>query len=410
MLAPGVPLTHPAPHWTVQRAHKAGVEVIGDIELFCRERRALAPDAPFVAITGTNGKSTTTALIAHLVASAGMDAQLGGNIGTAILSLAPPRQMSEPARSCHRVLVLSDRSRALARSFGRHPDQSQRRPSRPPRHDGALRRGEGAPGRRRAAERHRDRRRRRRMVPRHRRPSSRATGKRVVRVFGAAALTDGFYVEQQQIMRAASGTASVDRRARRHRLAARRAQRAERRLRRRRRAGARPRPAGDPGRPALVSRASRTAWRKSAAAAPCCSSTIPRRPTPIRRRRRSPASTTFSGSPAASRRPAASSSLRKFFPRIRKAYLIGEAAQDFAATLGGDVPHEIDGHARQGAGRRGARRRSLGRARAGGAAVAGLRLVRPVPQFRGPRRRVPRAGAGAAGGSRTSEAVVNPPL
>ena len=91
VLAPGVPLTHPTPHWVVALAHGAGVEVIGDIELFCRERRALAPGAPFVAITGTNGKSTTTALVAHLAASAGMDAQLGGNIGTAILSLQPPR-------------------------------------------------------------------------------------------------------------------------------------------------------------------------------------------------------------------------------------------------------------------------------------------------------------------------------
>ena len=90
LLAPGVPLTHPAPHWVVQRAREAGVEVIGDIELFCRERARQAPGAPFVAITGTNGKSTTTALIGHLVASAGMDAQIGGNIGTAILSLEPP--------------------------------------------------------------------------------------------------------------------------------------------------------------------------------------------------------------------------------------------------------------------------------------------------------------------------------
>ena len=90
VLAPGIPLTHPSPHWVVQLARKAGVEVIGDVELFCRERRLKAPSAPFVAITGTNGKSTTTALIAHLTASAGMDTQLGGNIGTAILSLAPP--------------------------------------------------------------------------------------------------------------------------------------------------------------------------------------------------------------------------------------------------------------------------------------------------------------------------------
>ena len=91
MLTPGAPLTHPAPHWSVLMAREAGVEVIGDIELFCRERRRHAPDAPFVAITGTNGKSTTTALIAHLMRFAGYDTQMGGNIGTAILSLEPPR-------------------------------------------------------------------------------------------------------------------------------------------------------------------------------------------------------------------------------------------------------------------------------------------------------------------------------
>src|SRR4249920_662855 len=91
VLTPGAPLTHPAPHWTVLAAQQAGVEVIGDIELFCRERRRHAPDAPFVAITGTNGKSTTTALIAHLMRFAGYDTQMGGNIGTAMLSLEPPR-------------------------------------------------------------------------------------------------------------------------------------------------------------------------------------------------------------------------------------------------------------------------------------------------------------------------------
>ena len=91
VLTPGAPLTHPAPHWSVLLARAAGVEVIGDIELFCRERRRYAPDAPFVAITGTNGKSTTTALIAHLMKVAGYDTQMGGNIGTAILSLEPPR-------------------------------------------------------------------------------------------------------------------------------------------------------------------------------------------------------------------------------------------------------------------------------------------------------------------------------
>src|SRR6266849_699262 len=91
VLAPGVPFTHPAPHWSVGLARAMAVEVIGDIELFCRERRAHSPDAPFVAITGTNGKSTTTALIAHLCAKAGFDTQLGGNVATAILSLEPPQ-------------------------------------------------------------------------------------------------------------------------------------------------------------------------------------------------------------------------------------------------------------------------------------------------------------------------------
>ncbi|MGO9358122.1 MAG: UDP-N-acetylmuramoyl-L-alanine--D-glutamate ligase [Xanthobacteraceae bacterium] len=91
VLTPGVPLTHPVPHWSVLAARRAGIEVIGDIELFCRERRRHAPSAPFVAITGTNGKSTTTALIAHLMRAAGHDVQMGGNIGTAILSLEPPR-------------------------------------------------------------------------------------------------------------------------------------------------------------------------------------------------------------------------------------------------------------------------------------------------------------------------------
>lgn len=90
ILSPGVPLTHPAPHWTVELAHSAGVEVIGDIELFVRKRSAHAPGSPFIAITGTNGKSTTTALIAHILSASGVDTQLGGNIGTAILTLEPP--------------------------------------------------------------------------------------------------------------------------------------------------------------------------------------------------------------------------------------------------------------------------------------------------------------------------------
>jgi UDP-N-acetylmuramoylalanine--D-glutamate ligase len=102
VMTPGVPLTHPKPHWTVQKARAAGVEIIGDIELFARERARSAPDAPFVAVTGTNGKSTTTALIAHVLRSAGMDVEMGGNIGTAVLSLEPPAR-----ERCHVIEISS---------------------------------------------------------------------------------------------------------------------------------------------------------------------------------------------------------------------------------------------------------------------------------------------------------------
>ena len=89
LLAPGVPLTHPKPHWSVMLARKNDVEVIGDIELFCRERAASGLNCPLVAITGTNGKSTTTALTTHLLKSAGRDVQMGGNIGVPALALEP---------------------------------------------------------------------------------------------------------------------------------------------------------------------------------------------------------------------------------------------------------------------------------------------------------------------------------
>jgi len=89
MLSPGVPLTHPAPHWTVEKARAAGVEILGDIELFARTVNAAAENRrPKVAvITGTNGKSTTTALLGHMLTAAGRDARIGGNIGYGVLGL-----------------------------------------------------------------------------------------------------------------------------------------------------------------------------------------------------------------------------------------------------------------------------------------------------------------------------------
>jgi UDP-N-acetylmuramoylalanine--D-glutamate ligase len=88
VLSPGVPLTHPEPHWTVVKARQAGIEIIGDTEAFAREVQGSG--AKVVAITGTNGKSTTTALIGHVLKSAGLDVDVGGNIGLAVFNLRKP--------------------------------------------------------------------------------------------------------------------------------------------------------------------------------------------------------------------------------------------------------------------------------------------------------------------------------
>ena len=91
VLSPGVPLTHPKPHWVVKKAKEHNVEIIGDFELFARQLRHLNSKCQCIAVTGTNGKSTTTALIAHMLTKAGYDVQLGGNIGTPVLSLKEPK-------------------------------------------------------------------------------------------------------------------------------------------------------------------------------------------------------------------------------------------------------------------------------------------------------------------------------
>jgi UDP-N-acetylmuramoylalanine--D-glutamate ligase len=116
ILSPGVPLTHPEPHWSAKLAQGAGVEIIGDIELFCRERAKIAPNAPFIAITGTNGKSTTTALISHILREARHDVQMGGNIGTAILSLEPPSSKRIHVIECSSFQI--DLAPSLAPSIG----------------------------------------------------------------------------------------------------------------------------------------------------------------------------------------------------------------------------------------------------------------------------------------------------
>jgi UDP-N-acetylmuramoylalanine--D-glutamate ligase len=338
VLAPGVPLTHPRPHWIVELAHKAGVAVIGDIELFCRERAMLAPGAPFVAITGTNGKSTTTALIAHLAASAGLDAQLGGNIGTAILSLQPPMAGRVHVIECSSYQI--DLAPSLDPSVGilinlsedhldRHGSMAHYAAVKERLVAGVPSNGTAIVGVdddwcRAIAER------------------LERAGKRVVRISVRQALSNGIFVANGRIMRAtASGITPIAElggigslRGQHNAQNAACAAAAALSL------GLEP-PAIQAGLrsfPGLAHRMEELGRRgavlyvndskatnaDSAAQALACFSDI---------------FWIAGGKP----KSGGIESLRGFFPRIRKAYLIGEAAEEFAATLSPDVPHEIDG-------------------------------------------------------------------
>jgi UDP-N-acetylmuramoylalanine--D-glutamate ligase len=343
LLAPGVPLTHPQPHWSVELAHKAAIPVIGDIELFCRERRRLAAAAPFVAITGTNGKSTTTALAAHLATSAGMDAQLGGNIGTAILSLEPPQVSDITPTRVHVIECSSyqiDLAPSLDPSIGilinLSEDHLDRHGTMTHYADVKARLVTGVPEGgtaiigvddewcRAIADR------------------LAHSGKHVVRISVRGALADGIYAEGSRIVRAIAGKAThiadltgigslrglhnaqnaacASAAALVLGLSAEAIQ-----------AGLRSFPGlahrmeevGREGKVLFVNDSKATNADSAAQALVCFDDIF----------------WIAGGKP----KTGGIESLRGFFPRIRKAYLIGEAADEFAATLGDDVRHEITG-------------------------------------------------------------------
>jgi UDP-N-acetylmuramoylalanine--D-glutamate ligase len=336
VLTPGVPLTHPAPHWSVIRAHEAGVEVIGDIELFCRERRRYAPDAPFVAITGTNGKSTTTALIAHLMRVAGYDTQMGGNIGTAILSLEPPRmgRVHVVEMSSYQIDLTPSLDPTVGILLNISEDHIDRHGTLS--HYAAVKerlvagvKPQGASivgvddGWSRATADRLDQ-----------------SGKRVVRVSVKNPLADGVYVEHETILRASGGARSEIARI------------------------------GGIGSLRGLHNA------QNAACAAACTLALGVKEDVLQRGLRSfpglahrmeqvgrRGKVLFVNDSKGTNADAAAhalssfadifwiaggkpkvggiSSLTGFFPRIRKAYLIGEAATEFAETLGAQVPHEI---------------------------------------------------------------------
>ena len=338
VLAPGVPLTHPVPHWSVGLARSAAVEVIGDIELFCRERRANVPDAPFVAITGTNGKSTSTALVGHLLKGADYDVQIGGNIGTAILSLEPPRAGRVHVIECSSYQI--DLAPSLDPSVGilinvtedhldRHGTLRQYAAVKERLVAGVQDSGTAIVGVddnwcAAAADR------------------IEQAGKRLVRVSVRRPLPDGLYVEAEQIMRAAGGTARAIARiggigslrgvhnAQNAACAAGAAlalglsaQAIQQGLRSFPGLAHRMEQVGRKARVLFVNDSKATNADSAAQALACFSDIF-----------------WIAGGKA---KTGGIASLARFFPRMRKAYLIGEAATDFAAELQGRVPHVVAG-------------------------------------------------------------------
>jgi len=117
--SPGVPLTHPEPHILVKKAKASNIQTVGDAELFAWQLAALPDNKPqpkVIAVTGTNGKSTTTSLIAHVLGRCGFQAAAGGNLGESILSL--------PALRSDRYYVLELSSYQLDLTHTLKPDVS----------------------------------------------------------------------------------------------------------------------------------------------------------------------------------------------------------------------------------------------------------------------------------------------
>jgi len=336
VLTPGVPLTHPEPHWAAALANKADVEIIGDIELFCLERTLSGAACPLIAITGTNGKSTTTALTTHLLKSAGHDAQMGGNIGVPVLALEPfgPGRAYVLEVSSYQIDLAPSLKPTVGILLNISEDHLDRHGSMENYaaiktllvaavgQDGTAVIGVDDRYTRSAADR----------VER--------AGRKVVRVSVEAPLRDGYYAEGSRIVRAAAGKAY---------------------------------PAAQlAGINSL--RGAHNAQNAACAVAACVAlgldlPTIQKglvsfpglahRMQQIGRKDKvlfvndSKATNADSAAKALSSFPdifwiaggkpktGGINSLAEFFPRIRKAYLIGEAAADFARTLDGKVPYEI---------------------------------------------------------------------
>lgn len=104
IVSPGVPLNHPEPHPIIAEARAAQSAILGDLDLFAMalEAQGVRERATLIGITGTNGKSTTTSLLTHILSEAGLNVESGGNIGVPVLALPMPSK----SEASHHYYVL----------------------------------------------------------------------------------------------------------------------------------------------------------------------------------------------------------------------------------------------------------------------------------------------------------------
>lgn len=338
VLAPGVPLTHPQPHWAAALARKADVEVIGDIELFCRERAKSGRACPLIAITGTNGKSTTTALITHLLRSDGRDAQMGGNIGVPVLALEPfaPGRAYVLEVSSYQIDLAPSLKPTVGLLLNVSEDHLDRHGNM--KNYAAIKEQLVAsvdPGGTAVIDVDDD-------YTRAAADRIERAGKSVVRVSVLSSLIDGYYADGTRILRATNGEAEIVADL----------------------AGIGSLRGVHNAQNAACALAACTALGSSVDAIQKGLRTFPGLAHRMQQVARKAGVLFINDSKATNADSAAKalasfhdifwiaggkpktggiSSLSQLFPRIRKAYLIGEAATEFAGTLEGRVPHEISG-------------------------------------------------------------------
>ncbi|WP_333023088.1 UDP-N-acetylmuramoyl-L-alanine--D-glutamate ligase [Wolbachia endosymbiont of Pentidionis agamae] len=126
ILSPGIPILYPSPHWVVKLARKFNCLIKSDIELFLEIIAKKDPQPKIIGVTGTNGKSTTTSLIGHILQLAGKTVDIGGNLGNPVLNFSLDKEIYVIELSSFQLDLMSKFSIDIAVLLNITPDHLDR--------------------------------------------------------------------------------------------------------------------------------------------------------------------------------------------------------------------------------------------------------------------------------------------